>query len=70
MGRSAAGPASSPAPAARAPAERERGRWREAGGVLAALLPAAIDHLTPHGQVPESNDLESALGGLFSGLMK
>ena len=26
--------------------------------------------LTPQGRVPESNDLESALGGLLSGLMK
>lgn len=38
----------------------------EAGGLLASLLPAVIDHLTPQGQVPESNALESALGGLLS----
>ncbi len=38
----------------------------EAGGLLASLLPAVIDHLTPQGQVPESNTLESALGGLLS----
>jgi len=42
----------------------------EAGGLLASLLPAVIDQLTPQGRVPESNDLESALGGLLSGLMK
>jgi uncharacterized protein YidB (DUF937 family) len=42
----------------------------EAGGLLASLLPTVIDQLTPHGRVPESNDLESALGGLLSGLMK
>jgi uncharacterized protein YidB (DUF937 family) len=42
----------------------------EAGGLLAGLLPGVIDHLTPQGRVPESNDLESALGGLLSGLMK
>ncbi len=38
----------------------------EAGGLLASLLPAVIDHLTPQGQLPESNALESALGGLLS----
>jgi uncharacterized protein YidB (DUF937 family) len=42
----------------------------EAGGLLASLLPAVIDQLTPQGRVPESNDLESAIGGLLSGLMK
>jgi uncharacterized protein YidB (DUF937 family) len=42
----------------------------DAGGLLASLLPAVIDRLTPQGRVPESNDLESALGGLLSGLMK
>jgi hypothetical protein len=26
--------------------------------------------LTPHGKVPESNDLESSLGSLLSGFMK
>jgi uncharacterized protein YidB (DUF937 family) len=39
----------------------------EAGGLLASLLPMVIDHLTPQGTVPESNALESALGGLLSG---
>ena len=38
----------------------------EAGGLLASLLPGVIDQLTPQGQVPESNALESALGGLLS----
>jgi uncharacterized protein YidB (DUF937 family) len=38
--------------------------------LLASLLPSVIDQLTPQGRVPESNDLESALGGLLSGLMK
>lgn len=42
----------------------------EAGGLLASLLPSVIDHLTPQGQVPASNDLESSLGGLLSGLMR
>ncbi len=42
----------------------------EAGGLLASLLPSVIDQLTPGGKVPESNALESALGGLLSGLMK
>jgi len=42
----------------------------EAGGLLASLLPAVIDQLTPQGKVPESNDLESALGGLLAGFMK
>ena len=42
----------------------------EAGGLLAGLLPTVIDQLTPQGRVPESNDLESALGGLLSGFMK
>jgi uncharacterized protein YidB (DUF937 family) len=40
----------------------------EAGGLLASLLPTMIDHLTPQGQVPESNALESTLGRLLSGL--
>ena len=42
----------------------------DTGRLLASLLPAVIDQLTPQGRVPESNDLESALGGLLSGLMK
>jgi uncharacterized protein YidB (DUF937 family) len=42
----------------------------EAGGLLASLLPAVIDQLTPQGKVPQTNDLESSLGGLLSGLLK
>ncbi len=40
----------------------------DAGGLLASLLPTVIDKLTPQGNVPDSNTLESALGGLLSGL--
>jgi uncharacterized protein YidB (DUF937 family) len=37
----------------------------EAGSILAALLPAAIDHLTPDGKVPETNSLEGSLTSLL-----
>lgn len=40
----------------------------EAGSLLAGLLPAAIDHLTPDGKVPETNALESTLTSLLSKL--
>jgi uncharacterized protein YidB (DUF937 family) len=40
----------------------------EAGSALAAVLPSLIDHLTPNGQVPDANALQSALGGLLSNL--
>ena len=40
----------------------------EAGSILAGLLPAAIDHLTPDGKLPETNALESSLSSLLSGL--
>lgn len=40
----------------------------DAGSLLAGLLPAAIDHLTPDGKVPEPNTLESSLASLLSGL--
>jgi uncharacterized protein YidB (DUF937 family) len=40
----------------------------EAGALLAGLLPAAIDHLTPDGKVPETSALESSLSSLLSGL--
>ncbi len=40
----------------------------DAGNLLASLLPTVIDHLTPQGTVPQTNALESALGGLLSGL--
>lgn len=39
----------------------------EAGGLLASLLPTVIDQLTPQGQVPQADALESALGGLLGG---
>lgn len=42
----------------------------EAGGLLASLLPTVIDQLTPKGTVPDSNALESTLGGLLAGLGK
>jgi len=42
----------------------------EAGGLLASLLPAVIDQLTPQGQMPASNDLESSLSSLLSGFVK
>jgi uncharacterized protein YidB (DUF937 family) len=42
----------------------------DAGGLLASLLPAVVDRLTPQGTVPETNTLESALGGLLSGLTR
>jgi uncharacterized protein YidB (DUF937 family) len=41
-----------------------------AGGLLASLLPAVIDRLTPQGHVPEANSLDSMLGGLLSSLGK
>jgi uncharacterized protein YidB (DUF937 family) len=40
----------------------------EAGSLLAGLLPAVIDQLTPDGKVPETNSLENTLGSLLSGL--
>ena len=40
----------------------------EAGSLLAGLLPTAIDRLTPDGNVPEANTLESSLTSLLSGL--
>lgn len=40
----------------------------DAASVLASVLPGLVDHLTPNGQVPPANDLQSALGGLLSGL--
>ncbi len=42
----------------------------QAGGLLASLLPAVIDHLTPDGKVPETPALESNLGGLLSSFLK
>jgi uncharacterized protein YidB (DUF937 family) len=43
---------------------------REAGGLLASLLPAVIDHMTPQGEVPAEAGLESTLGGLLSSLTR
>lgn len=40
----------------------------EAGSLLAGLLPAVIDQLTPDGKVPETNSLENSLKSLLSGL--
>ncbi|HUL80096.1 MAG TPA: YidB family protein [Vicinamibacteria bacterium] len=40
----------------------------EAGSALAAVLPSLIDHLTPNGQVPDTNALEGTLGSLLSSL--
>ena len=40
----------------------------DAASVLASVLPGLVDHLTPNGQLPPANDLQSALGGLLSGL--
>jgi len=40
----------------------------QAGSVLAGLLPVLVNQVTPQGQVPETNSLESALGGLLSSL--
>ena len=37
----------------------------QAGSLLAGLLPAAIDHLTPDGKLPEAGGLESALSSLL-----
>jgi len=37
----------------------------EAGSLLARLLPAAVDSLTPDGKVPDAGGLESALSSLF-----
>ncbi len=42
----------------------------QAGGLLASLLPVVVDQLTPKGTLPETNDLESALGGLLAGFGK
>ena len=40
----------------------------EAGSVLAGLLPAVIDQLTPDGKMPETNSLESSLSSLLGKL--
>jgi len=38
----------------------------EAGSLLAGLLPAIVDHLTPDGSVPDAGALEGALESLLS----
>ncbi len=40
----------------------------DASSTLASLLPTLVDHLTPKGQMPDSNGLETALGGLLGSL--
>ena len=40
----------------------------DAGPAIAAVLPSLINGLTSQGQAPEASSLESALGGLLSGL--
>jgi uncharacterized protein YidB (DUF937 family) len=42
----------------------------EAGSLLAGLLPAAVDHLTPAGTVPDANTIEQSLSSLISGLRR
>jgi uncharacterized protein YidB (DUF937 family) len=39
----------------------------EAGNVLASVLPALVNEVTPQGQVPDSNALEGMLGSLLGG---
>jgi uncharacterized protein YidB (DUF937 family) len=38
----------------------------DAGSLLAQLLPAAVDHLTPNGQVPDTDSLEQSLSAIVS----
>jgi len=40
----------------------------EAGQLLAGLLPAAVDHITPDGKVPDLGSLEASLTSYLSGL--
>jgi len=42
----------------------------QASSLLAGLLPAVVDHLTPDGKMPDTNSLEGALKGLLGGLGK
>jgi uncharacterized protein YidB (DUF937 family) len=39
----------------------------QAGDILAALLPSVIDRVTPEGNLPDNDTLESKLGDLLSG---
>ena len=38
----------------------------QAGSLLAGLLPAAVDHLTPGGNMPETDALEDSLASILS----
>ncbi|MDM7915674.1 MAG: YidB family protein [Candidatus Eisenbacteria bacterium] len=40
----------------------------EAGSLLAGMLPALIDHLTPDGKMPDTDSLEGSLSSLLAGL--
>lgn len=40
----------------------------DAGSMLAGLLPTLVNQITPQGQAPAGDALESALGSLLSGL--
>ena len=42
----------------------------QVGALLAQLLPAAVDRLTPDGKMPDSASLEGSIGSLLSGLMR
>jgi uncharacterized protein YidB (DUF937 family) len=42
----------------------------QAGSVLASVLPALVNHLTPQGQVPQTDALEGTLGSLLGSLGK
>jgi uncharacterized protein YidB (DUF937 family) len=42
----------------------------QAGSVLASLLPAVIDQLTPEGRAPQQQSLDSTLGSLLGMLGK
>ena len=40
----------------------------DAGSVLASILPEIVNQMTPHGQVPQGNALESTIGSLLGQL--
>ncbi|MCC6650394.1 MAG: DUF937 domain-containing protein [Candidatus Eisenbacteria bacterium] len=40
----------------------------QAGSLLAGLLPAVVNHLTPDGKLPDTNALEGSLASLLSNL--